>query len=417
MNPPQAYYMMLRKPRMKLRGYSAIRKILWRKRVYGNIGHMNSQEKHYERLIGLSGPLKVSGVSLELASKRVYVLRCRCPEHGVKTLEVPWAGKVSRFRLLFESFAIQVLQAYTSVQAASDLLGINWHQVNEIKRRTVKRGFERREASGVEHIGIDEKSFRKAHRYVTLLTDIDRSRVLDVAEGRDKAAYDKLFEELGEEQLKEVKAIAMDMWRHFIKAADEHLPEADIVHDKFHVTQHLKQAIYQVRRREHKALSKQKNDTLKNSNYLWLTKFENLSKEMQDRFKELQALELKVGRAIQETFQHFCDYQIPGYARRYFKQWYGWAWRNKLEPVSFENIITYLNHLISNAATEGFNYVIQSIKANARGFRSFENYRVRSYFNAANLAPTLIPHKNLRRPKLAHHQIVWVKGDMSRPPR
>jgi len=327
---------------------------------------------------------------------RCEVPRCNCLEHGVKTLRVPWAGKGSRFTLLFESFAIDVLQACSSVKAAAELMGMNWHQINEIKRRAVARGLERRQAVPVEHMGIDEKSFRRGHNYISILTDLDRSRVLDVAEGRDEAACDRLFEGLTEEQLKQVKAIAMDMWRAYIKAAESHLPDADIVHDRFHISQHLNQAIDKVRRQEHKVLSSQKDDTLKKSKYLWLTGFENLSEQMQVRFNELQSLGLKVGRAyaIKETFDHFWDYHYPACARKFFKKWYGWARRSKLEPVKrvakmindhFENIITYLKHRITNAATEGFNGVIQSIKANARGFRNFENYRVAILFQCGKL--------------------------------
>ena len=403
---------------------------------------MTSKEEHYEQLLGLSDAWKVSAVILDVAAKRVEVEigydlsqsmdcpecgqncahydhremrewrhldtmqfetvlrcevpRCKCPEHGVKTLRVPWAGKGSRFTLLFESFAIDVLQACSSVKAAAELMGLNWQQVNEIKRRAVARGLERRESAPIQHLGIDEKSFRKGHNYVSLLTDLEGSRVLDVAEGRDKAACEKLFGTLTDEQLKGVEAIAMDMWRAYINAAAQYLPDADIVHDRFHISQHLNQAIDKVRRQEHKILSQQKDDTLKNSKYLWLTGFENLTAEMQVRFKELQSLGLKVGRAyaIKETFDHFWDYQIPSYARRFFRKWYGWARRSKLEPVKrvakmiyehFDNIITYLKHRISNATTEGFNGVIQSIKANARGFRSFENYRVAILFQCGKL--------------------------------
>jgi transposase len=403
---------------------------------------MTSQEEHYEQLLGLSGAWKVSGVQLELAAKRIVVEiyhdhsqplecpecgqscphyddremrewrhldtmqfetvlrcevpRCKCPEHGVKTVHVPWAEKGSRFTLLFESFAIDVLKACSSVKAAAELMGMNWHQINQIKRRAVARGLERRQTAPVKYLGIDEKSFRKGHNYISILTDLDRSRVLDVAEGRDESGCDKLFEGLTEEQLKEVKAIAMDMWRAYIKAAESHMPDADIVHDRFHISQHLNQAIDKVRRQEHKILSSQKDDTLKKSKYLWLTGFENLSEEMQVRFTELQSLGLKVGRAhaIKETFDHFWDYTYPACARKFFKQWYGWARRSKLEPVKrvakminehFENIITYLKHRITNAATEGFNGVIQSIKANARGFRNFENYRVAILFQCGKL--------------------------------
>ena len=403
---------------------------------------MTSQEEHYEQLLGLSGAWKVSAVQLDLGAKRVVVEiyydlsqslecpecggvcphyddremrewrhldtmqfetilrcevpRCNCPEHGVKTVRVPWAGKGSRFTLLFESFAIDVLQACSSVKAAAELMGLNWHQVNEIRRRAVARGLERRQAVPVNYLGIDEKSFRKGHNYISLLTDLDRSRVLDVAEGRDESACDKLFEGLTEEQLKVVKAVAMDMWRAYIKAAESHLPDADIVHDRFHISAHLNQAIDKVRRQEHKVLSSQNDDTLKKSKYLWLTGFENLSEEMQVRFDQLQSLGLKVGRAyaIKETFDHFWDYTYPACARKFFNKWYGWARRSKLDPVKrvakmikehFENIITYLKHRITNAATEGFNGVIQSIKANARGFRSFENYRVAILFQCGKL--------------------------------
>lgn len=403
---------------------------------------MTSQEEHYEQLLGLSDAWKVSAVTLDLGAKRVEVEigydlsqpmecpgcgeecpyydhremrewrhldtmqfetvlrcevpRCNCPEHGVKTIRVPWAGKGSRFTLLFESFAIDVLQACSSVKAAAELMGMNWQQINQIRRRAVARGLERRQAVPVRHMGIDEKSFRRGHNYISILTDLDRSRVLDVAEGRDESACDKLFEGLTEEQLKEVKAIAMDMWRAYIKAAESHLPGADIVHDRFHISQHLNQAIDKVRRQEHKVLSGQKDDTLKKSKYLWLTGFENLSEEMRTRFNELQSLGLKVGRAyaFKETFDSFWDYRYPACARKFFKKWYGWARRSKLEPVKrvakmindhFENIITYLRHRISNAATEGFNGVIQSIKANARGFRNFENYRVAILFQCGKL--------------------------------
>jgi len=366
---------------------------------------MTSQEEHYEQLLGLSGAWKVSAVQLDLGAKRVVVEiyydlsqslecpkcgeicahyddremgewrhldtmqfetklrievpRCNCPEHGVKSVRVPWAGKGSRFTLLFESFAIEVLQACSSVKAAAELMGLNWHQVNEIKRRAVARGLQRRQAVSVKHLGIDEKSFRKGHNYVSVLTDLERSRVLEVAEGRDQSACDKLFEGLTEEQLKQVKAIAMDMWRAYLKAAESYLPDADIVHDRFHISQHLNQAIDKVRRQEHKALSSQNDDTLKKSKYLWLTGFENLSEEMQVRFNELQSLGLKVGRAyaIKETFDHFWDYRYPACARKFFKQCYGWARRSKLDPVKpvakmikehFENIITYLKHRITN---------------------------------------------------------------------
>ena len=87
-------------------------------------------------------------------------------------------------------------------------------------------------------------------------------------------------------------------------------------------------------------------------------------------------------------------YSDEGSARKFFKQGYGWASRSRLQPMKkvakmlqrhFENIITYLRHPITNAVTEGLNSKIQAIKANARGFRSFLNYRTRILFFCGKL--------------------------------
>jgi hypothetical protein len=77
----------------------------------------------------------------------------RCKEHGAKTVTVPWAGKNSRFTLLFEGFAIRVLQAARSIEEAHKLLGLNWHQVEAIKKRAVQRGLSRRESVTIPYLG------------------------------------------------------------------------------------------------------------------------------------------------------------------------------------------------------------------------------------------------------------------------
>lgn len=93
-------------------------------------------------------------------------------------------------------------------------------------------------------------------------------------------------------------------------------------------------------------------------------------------------------------FRHFWSYRYEGSARKFFKEWFGWASRSRLKPIikvarmlkaRFENIITYLCHPITNAVTEGLNSKIQAIKANARGFRSFANYRTRILFFCGKL--------------------------------
>ncbi|HOG88719.1 MAG TPA: ISL3 family transposase [Verrucomicrobiota bacterium] len=322
--------------------------------------------------------------------------RADCPKHGVKTMQVPWAAPHGRFTLLFERFAIEVLLASASVSQGCELLGIGWESAHQIMRRAVERGLERRQLEDLKHLGMDEKSFGRGQSYITLLTDLEQSRVLDVVEDRTAEAAGQLLQTLTPEQKETVEAMAVDMWEPFIKTIEKELPEADIVHDKFHVSKYLGEAVDKVRRQEHKELMARGDETLKGTRQLWLYNPQNFSQEQREEFSALKDLELKVARAwaAKELFSKFWGYQEEGWARRFFKQWYGWVSHSRLKPVvevaqmikrHLENLLTYLKHRITNAVTEGLNSKIQSIKAAARGFRSFQNYRIRILFFCGKL--------------------------------
>ncbi len=311
-------------------------------------------------------------------------------------MPVPWAEPQGRFTLLFERFAVEVLLASASVSQACELLNIGWETAHEMMGRAVKRGLERRQLEAMKHLGMDEKSFGRGQSYVTLLTDLEQSRVIDVVEDRTAEAAEELWQGLTPEQKQAVEAVAVDMWEPFIKTIEKEVPDADIVHDKFHVSGYLGKAVDQVRRQEHKELMAQGDETLKGTRQLWLYNPENFSSEQRTEFGALKDLHLKVARAwaAKELFTKFWDYQEEGWARRFFKDWFGWVSRSRLQPVvevaqmlkrHLENLLTYLKHHITNAVTEGLNSKIQSIKSNARGFRNFKNYRIRILFFCGKL--------------------------------
>jgi transposase len=327
---------------------------------------------------------------------RARVPRADCPEHGVKTMTVAWAAPQARFTLLFEHFAVEVLLASASVSQACALLGLGWDTAQEILRRAVERGLTRRQLEGLPHLGMDEKSFKRGQSYITLLTDLDGSRVLDVVEERTAAAAQQLWTTLSPEQKQSVEAVAVDMWEPFLQTIQAQVPEADIMHDKFHVGKYLGEAVDQVRRTEHKALMAQGDETLKGTRQLWLYNPEHFSPEQREEFSALKDLQLKVARAwaAKELFSKFREYQAAGWARRFFRDWFGWVSRSRLKPVievarllkrHLDHLLTYLKHRITNAVTEGLNSKIQSLKSAARGFRSFRNYRIRILFSCGNL--------------------------------
>ena len=324
--------------------------------------------------------------------------RITCPTHGTVTASVPWAHAHSRFTLLFEYFAIDVLKATTSITRAQQLLRLSWDQIQLVKTRAVERGMMRRKNEDIVYVGVDEKSFLKGHRYASVATDLDRGHVLEVVKDRTKEATVTLLNQaIPEERRGLVKAGAMDMWKPFMSAWREVFGEdTPIVHDKFHVAKYLGTAVDKVRKGEHRVFLKEGTSVLTKTKYLWLKSPDTWEANERKLFNDLMQDELKVGRAwvLKEMFRKFWEYKKEWSALRFFKQWYFRATHSRLKPIievakllkrHLDGLLAYMEHAITNAVTEGLNSKIQAIKSNARGFRNFEHYRIAILFECGGL--------------------------------
>lgn len=179
-----------------------------------------------------------------------------CPEHGVKTVSVPWAEKSSRFTLMFVRFATDVLLATQTVEGACASLRTTWDETWSILRKAVARGKARKSNDALPRIGIDEKAFRKGQNYITLIYNLDQSTVEAISDGNDTEAANAAFSQLSEEQLGSVQAIAMDMSAAYVKSAKANiaLAKEKIVHDRFHIMKMANEAVDKVRKSEHHEL-------------------------------------------------------------------------------------------------------------------------------------------------------------------
>jgi transposase len=226
----------------------------------GQIGGMSNEselQQHYRLLLGIQLPWQIKSVNLDVNGKRVEiglewsagqkaacpvcgqacglydqagertwrhldtmqfqtiirarVPRIECPTDGVKTIVVPWAEPHGRFSRLFERFAIDVLLCARSLTQAATLLDLSWDEVEHILRRGVKRGLLRRELDGVRYVGIDEKSFGAGQSYISLLTDLEGRRVLEVVADRTQAAAESLWSTLSQPQRTQVEAVAAEL--------------------------------------------------------------------------------------------------------------------------------------------------------------------------------------------------------------
>lgn len=330
--------------------------------------------------------------------------RSRCDEHGVHAVRLPWAEPNSRFTALFERVAIEWLKV-ASQKAVADQLRLSWDEVHAIQQRAVARGLARRKAEIVEHIGVDEKAFTKGHRYFTLVNDLDRGRVLFVAEDRRQESLDEFWSTLGQDQIGGIRAVAMDMWDPYIHSTRSHLPDADqkIVFDKFHIAKHLSEAVDLVRRREHKQLRASGDDRLKGTRYDWLRHPARMEPKDRKEFAALRDSNLKTARAwaLKESMMAFFGYFYERPARKHFRWWHNWAVRSRLTPMiekarllkrRFDNIVTYLRHRITNAASESINSKVQWVKYTARGFRNKNNFITAIYFHCGGLDLAPLTH-------------------------
>ncbi len=401
-------------------------------------------EDHYGMLLGIAHPWRVTKVELGLTSQKVdiYVTysssewmcpvcgakaqgydhlkeqtwrhldvmqfetlihcrlpRCQCPEHGVKTIKAPWESRRG-FTVMFEAFAVQVLQAAGTVQQGAKLLRISWHQAFAIMQRAVEEGLKRRnlEKADVAAIGMDEKSFLRGQDYATIVYSHNCHCVFSVERGRSAEIGAKAIQQAIPETLRDdVKAVTMDFSAPYAKAVHEELPKARIVADRFHVSKLLGEAVDTVRRREALMLEKQHNDILKDTRMLWLKYQRRLKEDEIAKFDALINKDLKTAEAwhLKEAFKHFFASSTTVEASRYFDVWLSWVCKSQLRPMR-KVAKTFLCHLqkllndisvghLTNALAEGFNSKIQAIKAAARGFRNFNNYRTSILFYCGRL--------------------------------
>jgi transposase len=330
--------------------------------------------------------------------------RVRCEGHTVKTVPAPWAEPHGRFTLFFEAFCIRLLMATQKKSEVCRLLGLSFDELHHIQKRGVQRGLSRRKDEGIERVGLDEKSMKKGHHYLSVLSDTQRGRVLEVVEHRtEESAKELLNKGLTNDQRKKVKSVSMDMWQAYENAAREMLPHADVVFDRFHVSAHLNKAVDLTRRDEFRKLSRKNRkaaEALKGSRHLFLWNMDNVPKDRLQQFTQARNVAAKTADVWEskEAFRSFWTHATIASGRAFLEEWIEYARMKKIRALTkvadmlsrkAQGVLNFLVHQVTNAGAESLNGKIQQLKCNARGFRAFENYRtnILFYFGGLDMNP------------------------------
>lgn len=302
--------------------------------------------------------------------------RVHCPDCGVKNAKLPWARPDSGFSLLFEAL-IMMLVRDMPVKAIARLLGEHDTRIWRVIMQYVATARKQEDYHDVKSVGVDETSRKRGHKYVSIVADLDRSKVVFVTEGKGSEVIGKFSNDFHNHNgdPDSIREVCCDMSPAFIEGVEQCLPNARITFDRFHVTKIVNEAVDKVRREEQK-----EHPALKKSRYVWLKNPENLKASQRDQLEELSQLNLKTSKAYQFKLNLREFWKLPyREAMCFLMNWVTWALNSGLEPIAeaartilrhWEGIVAFTKTKISNGVLEGINSLVQAARNKARGYRT-----------------------------------------------
>lgn len=320
--------------------------------------------------------------------------RIKCGKDGIHVVDAPWAKPYGRFTLAFEAYAMLLAQNM-SLNEARKILRVSRGALFNIVEYWVERGVEEQELTEISRLTIDETSFKKGHKYVTVVGDPVGKRVIGVEEGRDVEAVEKFsidFEKRGG-NCEEIKEVTMDMSPTYKQAKELCFPNACIVLDKFHVKQRVLKGLDEVRRDEQ---GKKFSKSWQSGRRLLMIPLGRMTEKQKAKQISLCKEYPKTGRCFQMVQQLDDFYKCTDIreAEEVFKRLTSWMMRSRLEPMKKvakslrkhkKEIFTYFINRTSNAFAEGINSLIQTGKRKARGFRTFKGFRIMTFLTVGKL--------------------------------
>ena len=321
--------------------------------------------------------------------------RVLCDKCGAVQVNAPFERKNSRFTLLFEGYAMLLLQDVPRARA-SRLLRCDEKSLAAILTYWVHDAVNRMDLSDTCSIAMDETSFRRGHKYVTVAIDADKRRVFDVEPGRDKTAVKNVGEKLERNggNTRSVYSVTSDMSARYLSAVREVFPNAKQTIDKFHVKQVLLKALDTVRKDEQKESGRKKE--LFVCRKLFMVPQGRMTDKQRTMVTELSKQYKKTGRAfrIVRSLDDFYASTSMVEAQERLDKLCSWMRRCRLKPMKdvaltlrnhSKEIRNYFHTRLTNAICEGINAMIQAAKRKARGFHTFEGYAAMIYLVAGKL--------------------------------
>jgi len=318
---------------------------------------------------------------------RSSLRRLRCPSHGVVVEAVPFARPGAHLTRDLDDL-LAWLATRMDRTAVARLCRVSWRTVGRACERVVATELDPDRLNGLFRIGVDEISWRKHHKYLTLVVDHDRARVIWGAKGKDAKTLDAFFEELGPERSAQLSAVSMDLGPAFLKSvrAEGHAPQAVVCADPFHLVKLVSEALDEVRRELWNQLRRLPDDRwakdFKGSRWALLKNPEDLTEAQAAQLARIRRSGGGIARAyeMKEQFRAILAGDLSrDEAGELLDRWCTRASRSRLAPFvkvaktmrqRRDMILNAIEHGISNGRVEGFNTKVRLLIRRAYGFHS-----------------------------------------------
>lgn len=330
----------------------------------------------------------------------------RCPTHDRLSEEIPWAEPFSRVTYRFEYLMLRYCQIMTQ-KAAAELLGIAKSTLSDLLHRSISRIRQGHRIRDLRTVGVDEISYRKGHKYATLVYDLDRGCVVWIGRGKARETIDAFFNDhLTPSQRAHIRWACCDMSQAYIGAIQAHCPNATLVLDRFHVVKALNAAVDEVRKEQWRAAGAEERKALKGLRWLLYRHSSNRSRSNTRTLQALEKANRRIYRAwrLKDEFEQFWDYKAPWAARRFLKSWTTSALRSRLAPLKkfvstvrqhADGIIAFVHTRLTNAVAEGLNRIAKLVHNRASGFRNLDAFADMIFLTIGDLdIPAQIPARH-----------------------
>jgi len=341
----------------------------------------------------------------------IYAMRrIDCSHCGVTVEKVPWSDGKSPQTIYLHAFLASWAKLL-SWKTVAEKFGTSWDSVRRAVAAVVVHGLAIRSLEGVDALGVDEISWSKGHKYLTLVWQLnDKRRLLWVGKDRTMKAFHGFFDTMEKRKsgfAEGIKFICSDMWKAYLNVAEKRLPNVIHILDRFHVMQKFGKAMDKIRAEEARRLKAEgQAPVLKHSRWCFLKRPGNLTSKEQFRLRDLLKMNLRIVKAylMKEQFQHFWEYKSPTWAGKFLDTWCDKAKRSRLAPISAiaKTLLAHRELLLNwfrakkqynNGIVEGLNHKVNTMTRRAFGYRSFEVIETALYHQLGDLPEPEFSHQ------------------------